>query len=184
MGAVDIYVAYRFIKGLTIKWKSWDAYKEGVIDEDGKVIVEPDDRTRKQKNSYGAFNRLIASVKRVFNKVPFVRSKIGSFAAALWLLREEAKKNGASEVDIERMFISQVFEEGEFDSCNIKEDVTHNTIPRGTYHVTDDISETNEIIKLGEDINSFSSELGVPLFHIHNANGTNIVISYSNMEKV
>jgi hypothetical protein len=183
MGAVDIYVAYRFIKGLTIKWKSWDAYKEGVIDENGKVIVEPDDRTRKQKNSYGAFNRLIASVKRVFNKVPFVRSRVGSFAAALWLLREEAKKAGAAEIDIEQIFIDQVFE-GEFNIKDINEDVNHNTIPRGTYHVTDDISETNEIIKLGEDINSFSSELGVPLFHIHNANGTNIVISYSNMEKV
>ena len=183
MGAVDIYVAYRFIKGLTIKWKSWDAYKEGVIDENGKVIVEPEDRTRKQKKSYGAFNRLIASVKRVFNKVPFVRSRIGSFAAALWLLREEANKDGATEVDIEQMFIDQVFE-GEFNIEDIKEDVTHNTIPRGTYHVTDDISETNEIIKLDEDINSFGSELGVPLFHIHNANGTNIVISYSNVEKV
>ena len=38
MGVVDIYVAYRFIKGLTLKWTSWDAYKEGVIDKKGKVI--------------------------------------------------------------------------------------------------------------------------------------------------
>jgi len=181
-GIIDAYVAYRFIKGLTLKWKSWDAYKEGVIDDDGKVITEPDDRTKKQKKSYGAFDRLIASVKRVFNKVPVVRSRVGSFATALWLMKEDATKKGATEIDIEQLFMEQF--EISLEDVIINENVECNTIPRGTYHIVDDISETNEIIKLDEDINSFGSELGVALFHIHNANGTNIVVSYSNVEKV
>lgn len=183
MGAVDIYVAYRFIKGLTLRWTSWEAYKEGVIDKDGKVILEPKERSKKQKNSYGAFNRLIASVKRVFDKVPFVRSKVGSFAAALWLLKEEAKKNGASELDLEALFMEQVFND-KFTLEDIKEDVQCTTIPRGKYHIVDDITETNEILDLKEDVCSFIDELGVPLYHIHNSNGETITISYSNIERV
>ena len=183
MGVVDIYVAYRFIKGLTLKWTSWDAYKEGVIDKKGKVIVEPKDRTKKQKNSYGAFNRLIASVKRIFDKIPFVRSRVGSFAAALWLLKEEARKNGANELDLEKLFIDQVFE-GEVPSEDINEETECTTIPRGRYHVVDDITETNEMIELKEDVQSFANELGVPLYRIHNGNGDTIVISYTNIERV
>ncbi len=181
-GIIDAYVAYRFIKGLTLEWKSWDAYKEGVIDDDGKVITEPDDRTKKQKKSYGAFDRLIASVKRVFNKVPVVRSRVGSFATALWLMKEDANKKGATDIDIEQLFMEQF--EISLEDVNINEDVECNTIPRGTYHIVDDISETNENIQLNEDINSFGSELGVPLFNIHKSNGEHIVVSYANLERV
>jgi hypothetical protein len=182
-GVVDIYVAYRFIKGLTIKWKSWDAYKEGVIDEKGRVIVEPKNRSKKQKKSYGAFNRLIASVKRVFDKVPVVRSRIGSFATALWLLKEEARQNGATDINIEQLFIDQIFE-GEFELEDIKEDIECYIIPKGRYHVVDDISETNETIHIVEDVASFGSELGVALFNIHNSTGASIIVSNSNMERV
>ena len=34
--AADTVYAFRFIRMMVMDWKSWDAYKEGVIDENGK----------------------------------------------------------------------------------------------------------------------------------------------------
>ena len=38
MSALDIFVAYKFIKILTTPFKKTDAYKLGIIDDEGKVL--------------------------------------------------------------------------------------------------------------------------------------------------
>ena len=38
MGAVDIFVAYKFIKILATPWKKTDAYKLGILDKNGKEV--------------------------------------------------------------------------------------------------------------------------------------------------
>ena len=37
-GAADLVYTFRFIRMLVLKWESWDAYKQGLIDEKGKRI--------------------------------------------------------------------------------------------------------------------------------------------------
>ena len=39
-GAVDLFITYKFIRLLTTKWNKTDAYKEGVIDAKGKLLVK------------------------------------------------------------------------------------------------------------------------------------------------
>ena len=34
--AADTVYAFRFIRMLVMPWTEWDAYKEGIIDENGK----------------------------------------------------------------------------------------------------------------------------------------------------
>ena len=53
--------------------------------------------TSAQKNAYSMFHRLVYNIKRIFEKVPFGSSRIKSYAAALFLIREET---GMSEEDI------------------------------------------------------------------------------------
>ena len=36
--AADIAYTFRFIRMLVLDWKDWDAYKQGIIDENGKRI--------------------------------------------------------------------------------------------------------------------------------------------------
>ncbi len=36
--AADIAYTFRFIRMLVLDWKDWDAYKLGIIDENGKRI--------------------------------------------------------------------------------------------------------------------------------------------------
>ena len=87
-GAVDLAYTFRFIRMLVLDWKSWDAYKQGVIDENGKRNKDVKLDTDEKKNSYTHFIRLCANVKRLLNKVPGGGSKLGSFAAALYLVKE------------------------------------------------------------------------------------------------
>ena len=35
--AIDLFVAYRFLRILTTAWEDQDAYKLGIIDKDGKI---------------------------------------------------------------------------------------------------------------------------------------------------
>lgn len=87
--AADLTYSFRFIRMLVMDWKSWDAYKLGIIDENGKrnrnVGLDSDEK----KSAYTPFIRLAANVKRLLNKVPGGGSKLGSFAAALYLIKEK-----------------------------------------------------------------------------------------------
>ncbi len=87
--AADLAYTFRFIRMLVMDWKNWDAYKLGIINDEGKrnknVAIDTDEK----KNAYTPFIRLSANVKRLLNKVPGGGSKLGSFAAALFLIKEK-----------------------------------------------------------------------------------------------
>mgnify|MGYP001160783181 FL=1 len=87
--AVDLFITYKFIRLLTTKWNKTDAFKEGVIDAKGKLLVKIADQTSAQKKAYTTFDRLVFNLKRILEKVPFGKSQIASYAAALFLLKEE-----------------------------------------------------------------------------------------------
>ena len=86
-GVVDLAAIYMFLKRLVTPFEQWDAYKTGLIDKNGKVIVDKADRTPEQNKSFGYFDRLVANLKKLLGKVPGGKSRIASFAAALLLLR-------------------------------------------------------------------------------------------------
>ena len=89
--AADLAYTFRFIRMLVMDWKSWDAYKEGLIDENGKRIKSVKMDTDAKKSSYTTFVRLAANVKRLLSNVPGGGSKLGSFAAGLFLIKENYK---------------------------------------------------------------------------------------------
>ena len=85
----DLVYTFRFIRMMVMDWKDWDAYKEGVIDENGKRIKAVKLDTDAKKNSYTPFIRLAANIKRLVSKLPGGGSKLGSFASALFLIKEQ-----------------------------------------------------------------------------------------------
>ena len=92
---VDTYIAYRIIKTLVKPWKEQDAYKFGIIDEKGKVLRKARTlKNSKEKESYTLLVRFVFNLKRLMEKIPGGKSKMGSYAvAALVFLREEAEDN-------------------------------------------------------------------------------------------
>ena len=89
-GAVDTVYAFRFIRMMVMDWKNWDAYKEGIIDENGQRNRNVKLDTDSKKSAYTPFIRLVANIKRLVTKIPGGGSKLGSFASALFLIKEKA----------------------------------------------------------------------------------------------
>ena len=92
MGAIDAFIAYKFIKILSTPWDKTEAYELGIIDADGKVLKQRKDlEGTAEKKTYTIFHQIGWNLKRILDKVPGGKSRFGSFAAALFLLKEEAK---------------------------------------------------------------------------------------------
>jgi AAA+ ATPase superfamily predicted ATPase len=95
--AVDLFITYKFVRLLTTKWDQTEAFDAGVIDAKGKLLVKGAQQTSAQKKVYTVFHKLVFNIKRILEKVPFGKSRIASYAAALFLLKEET---GMAEEDI------------------------------------------------------------------------------------
>ena len=87
--AADLTYTFRFIRMLVMDWKSWDAYKLGIIDDEGKRNRKVSLDTDEKKSAYTPFIRLAANIKRLVSKIPGGGSKLGSFASALYLIKEK-----------------------------------------------------------------------------------------------
>jgi len=87
--AADTVYAFRFIRMLVLDWKDWDAYKAGIIDENGKRVKSVKIDNLEKSSTWTPFIRLCANIKRLVSKAPGGGSRLGSFAAALYLIKEK-----------------------------------------------------------------------------------------------
>lgn len=85
---LNYYMIYKFVRLLTSPFNKWDAFKTGVIDDKGNIITHDKDRTNQQKQSLTKFEVLVLNLKKILSKLPGGTSRIGSFSAALYLLKE------------------------------------------------------------------------------------------------
>lgn len=85
---LDVFLIYQFLRRLVTPFDRWEAFKTGVIDQDGQVIIDKRGRSVEQAKSWGYYDRLLANLKKMLAKIPGGRTRLGSFAAALLLLRE------------------------------------------------------------------------------------------------
>jgi hypothetical protein len=87
---VDLYVVYRILRRLTQPFKEWDAFKLGVIDAEGNILKKGDNRrTMAEKDSLTTFDVLMIKLKRLLALAPGGKTRLASYAAALWLIKEE-----------------------------------------------------------------------------------------------
>ena len=88
--AVDLVITYRVIKLLITPFEKQEAFKQGIIDKDGKVLRR--NRTLKttaEKKSYTVLHRFVFNLKRLLQKAG-LGGRLGTFAVALaTLLRED-----------------------------------------------------------------------------------------------
>ena len=96
--AADLAYTFRFIRMMAMDWKSWDAYKLGIIDENGKRQRNVKLDNNEKKSAYTPFIRLAANLKRLVSAVPGGGSKLGSFASALFLIKEKVGEKGIKSI--------------------------------------------------------------------------------------
>lgn len=91
---VDLFLVYQFIRRLATPFEKWPAFEQGIIDKDGNILKKRKDlRTVKERDSWGKFDVMILKLKRLLEKVPGGKTRLASYAAALWLLKEHEEVN-------------------------------------------------------------------------------------------
>ena len=102
---VDLFLVYSFIKRLVKPFEKWEAYKLGIIDDKGNILIRRRDFTKgEQSKSFGVFDQMILNLKKLLSKLPGGQTRLGSYAAALWLIKESENyknKNGVLMEDVD-----------------------------------------------------------------------------------
>ena len=131
--AGDLVYTFRFIRMLVLKWPEWDAYKQGIIDDNGKRIKSVKIDTQAKKDAWTPFIRLCANIKRLVSKIPGGGSRLGGFVSALYLIKENGKlKDKDIQKILESVDINDLDFLSEENQWFIKED---GTISPGVYQV-------------------------------------------------
>ena len=82
-------IAFKVLYMLVTPFVDTDAYKLGIIDENGKNLIKPSKFTKyEQKEAYSYLHRLVFNMKRILAKLPGGDNKLKSLTAALYLVKE------------------------------------------------------------------------------------------------
>ena len=205
--AIDLFVTYRFLRILTTPFKDTDAYKLGIIDEKGNRIMLPKPKTgvkilkpqvelvtSEQKNSYTILHKLVFNIKKLFAKVPGLRTKVGTYAASLFLLKDTFKEHVEDPDMFEKQFMKYLKENDIELDDSISEEVIGfgEILPKGEYVLVNDILNKDEeelTAKKGDKVIAFDDEapidtvLGVEIFPvIHDKTKEKIYVSLEDIK--
>lgn len=97
---IDNLIAYRVLSMLVKPFDETEAFKQGIVDAQGRVLIKASDlKTQEQKAAYNYLTRLVFNLKRLINKLPGGESKLKNLVAAFFLIREamESRKININE---------------------------------------------------------------------------------------
>ena len=188
--AIDLFVTYRFIKLLVTPFEKTEAFKLGIIDENGNRVLPPRDpktniqvkkpeplRTSEEKSAYTILHKLVFNIKKIFGKVPGLRTKLGTYAAALFLLKDTFKESVDDPDVFEKEFMKYLKEQGYEIDDSISEEVIGfgEVLPKGEYVLVNDILNKEEeelTAKSGDKVIAYEDEapvdtiLGIDIFPV------------------
>ncbi len=194
--AIDLFVTYRFVKLLTTPFEKTDAYKMGIIDKDGfrtkKVLYK-----QSEQSAYTVLHKLVFNIKRIFAKVPGLRTRLGTYAAALFLLKDTFKEHVEDPNMFEKGLMEYLKQQGvEFDDTIVEEVTLDNgKLSKGNYVLNQDVVKTeaeNEIDALeGDEVEVFEDSppedtiLGVDVFGVvHKKTKQKIYVSSEDIKEL
>ena len=146
---IDALIAYRVLKLLVTPFNRSKAFKLGIIDDKGKVLIKSKDlpNSGPQREAYTLLIRFVFNLKKLLGKVG-IRGPLGtSAAAALAFFKEENGQN----LEVEKTVYKHLRENGfEF---QVDENYGEPLRP-GTYRVNRDITdlEGDIVININEEI--------------------------------
>ena len=120
---VDLFLLYQFIKRLATPFKEWEAYKLDIIDDKGNILKgSKERRSVKERDAFGKFDLLVLKLKKLLEKIPGGQTRIGSYAAALWLIKEHKEKDaGVEDLTEESLLQYMTLAEGADINSNFEE---------------------------------------------------------------
>lgn len=184
--AVDALIVYRFIKLLVTPFNKQEAYKQGVIDENGNRIKDPvtgrgtELKTSQQRNSYTILHKMIFNIKKLLLKLPFISTgNAATWLGAMYLLKDTFKESKINDLSlIENAFNDILKEHGvELPDEPINESNEETKIIKaGKYKIKSDIpvrvgedlvlANSNDIVFTESDVSPIDKVHGVDIYEL------------------
>ena len=170
----DLFYAFRFLKLLVTPWNKTGAFEQGIIDENGKNLKKAKELTTPQeKEVYTVFHRLVFNIKRLMSKLPFGKTKLASYATALFLIKEhtgipESKLRSIMEEVIGEKIPDQYFNENKwFESDTGLNQGIYTLIEDAVSPITGDvIALKNTKVEVKEKTEAHSNILGKNIYKV------------------
>jgi hypothetical protein len=192
MGAFDAWIVYKFLRTLTTPWDEMPAFRLGIIDATGKPLKKSEDlKTDEERSAYTVFNRLVFNLKRLIEKFPGGKSKIGTYAAALLLLREQMGDEEGVLV-LEKAFMSYLKESSALAPTYLEEQyLPEELLPQGNYKLINTMMDKHgEMVSQGTIVVAKHNVhptrvLGVDVYELQVAKtGKPVVVSNEDIQEV
>ena len=95
---LDLFLVYQFVKRLSTPWNKTEAFKLGLINEKGVKLKSA--VSSEEQKAYAYYDRLVFNLKRLLEKLPGGKTRLGSFAAALFLMKEGVNERDYTQTEL------------------------------------------------------------------------------------
>ena len=196
--AIDAFITFRFLKLLVTPFNKTEAFKFGIIDERGKVLRKYKTLERiEERKAYTILHRLVFNIKKLLEKLPGGKSRLASYAAALFLIKEHVNEYHDSDGKlIEKEFYKYLKDNDllEEEDGEIREEITFaDKLLKGTYKLINDVGvdEDDKVIgKKGDTVTVYSdtvptdSVMGQDVYKvIHDKTKDELLITIEDIEE-
>ena len=197
--AIDAFITFRFLKLLVTPFNKTEAFRLGIIDERGKVLRKYKTLERtEERQAYTILHRLVFNVKKLIDKVPGGKSRLASYAAALFLIKEHVREYQDSDGQLLEKELYKYLKDNDLieeDDGEIKEEITFaDKLLKGTYKLVQDVGvdEDDKVIgKSGDTVSVFSEQspkdtvMGQDVFEvIHDKTKDVLLVTIEDIEEV
>ena len=187
--AGDLAYTLRFLRLLTTKFEDTTAFKLGLIDAEGKKLRKPE--TSEEKSAYNTFHRLTFNLKKLLAKVPGGSSKLASYAAALFLIKE---KLDLTDKSVERIVEKCGLDPLDFLAESSQWFITQDgMLSPGIYKLTDskvlnstveEVCRRGDRVRVDMDCYPVGTMMGLDIYEVtHQATGESIYITSGELIK-
>ena len=197
--AIDAFITFRFLKLLVTPFNKTEAFRLGIIDERGKVLRKYKTLERiEERQAYTILHRLVFNVKNLIEKVPGGKSRLASYAAALFLIKEHVREYQDSDGQLLEKELYKYLKDNDLveeDDGEIKEEITFaDKLLKGQYKLIQDVGvdEDDKVIgKKGDIVNVYSDQapqdtvMGQDVFEvIHDKTKDLLLVTIEDIEEV
>ena len=197
--AIDAFITFRFLKLLVTPFNKTEAFRLGIIDERGKVLRKYKTLERiEERQAYTILHRLVFNVKKLIEKVPGGKSRLASYAAALFLIKEHVREYQDSDGQLLEKELYKYLKDNDLieeDDGEIKEEITFaDKLLKGQYKLIQDVGvdEDDKVIgRKGDIVNVYSDQapqdtvMGQDVFEvIHDKTKDVLLVTIEDIEEV
>ena len=195
--AIDALITFRFLKLLVTPFNKTKAYELGIIDERGQNLIKAKNLTTvEQRNAYTILHKLVFNIKKLIEKLPGGKSRLATYAAALFLIKENTELSDFKLLEKEfHKYLKENDLIEPYDNTIIREVIDFtDKLTKGQYKLIHDIftdKDTEVVGKKGDTVSVFGdvaavdTVMGVEIFPVvHDKSKSEIYVSIEDLEEI